>query len=168
MSNINSLTTMKKLICFLLLLLMFVNCDKSAEEDEDITILGVWEMVSFNSNNPADINDDGIYNKDMLKEYKTWLGVVPKFSFHFLESGNFYHLTEWTDSKTSESNIDKVTGTWEINENKEVLYFKNIKWGALMELFENIQKISLSKDRLIFYEVKMAPDSYATITYKRV
>ncbi|HOS45067.1 MAG TPA: hypothetical protein PLQ69_01135 [Paludibacter sp.] len=159
---------MKNLLCFLIPLLIFVSCDKSTEEDEDITILGVWEMVSFTTDNLADINDDGIYNKDMLKEYKTWLEVVPKFSFHFLESGNFYHLTEWTDSKTSESNTDKVTGTWEINENKEVLYFKNIKWGALMELFENIQKISLSKDRLIFYEVKMAPDSYATITYKRI
>lgn len=159
---------MKKLLCFLVFALIFVSCDKSAEETEDLTILGVWELVSFVTDNPADTNDDGIFNKDMLKEYKTWLGVVPKFSFHFLESGNFYHLTEWTDSKTSENIVDKVTGTWEINENKEVLYFKNIKWGSLMELFENIQKISLSKDRLIFYEVKMSPDATATITYKRI
>jgi hypothetical protein len=123
---------MKKLFCLLIFALALASCDKSAEEDENITILGVWELISFNADNPIDIDNDGIYNKDMLKELKSKFGVVPKITFHFLESGNFYHLTEWTDPKTSKSFVDKVTGIWEINENNEVLYIKNIKWGGVV------------------------------------
>lgn len=150
---------MKNLLCLLIFALVLVSCNKNPEEDDDITILGIWEMTSVTSNKPIDFNDDGI-NENMATTYK--------ITFHFLESGTFYYFFEFPSPKNSEILTDKYTGTWEIGYMKDILYLKITKYGGLQPFFEKMQKISLSKNKLIMKDLEYQPDHYLTITYKRI
>ncbi len=85
-----------------LFLLIMTSCKQS---NETCTILGKWKSVEFLSDKEVDLNQDGIYNKDLLKE-----DPCTEVNFHFMKNGKVtrYYKNKKTGCKTKKSTLKYV------------------------------------------------------------
>jgi len=109
---------MKKLLLIALVAIAFYGCKK---DESAVSIVGSWKLVSITSKQPIDINEDGVKNTELLKEF---VGCL-EYNFDFRSDGSFYLESEsspetyqngkWvTDVTKCES--ETLSGNWKVDQ----------------------------------------------------
>jgi hypothetical protein len=79
---------MKRIAFNIIVLISIISSSCQKEEDLDNSIIGSWQMFSWTSDGLFDLNEDNIYNNDMLKEFKEVMDCY-EYKYVFNENGSF-------------------------------------------------------------------------------
>lgn len=106
-----------KILAITLILLTFSSCKK----DEEQSIVGTWNLSSIDANEAIDMNNDKIYNTDVLKEVDGCFDLIYEFKSNgtlvvtIKSSPESYQngqlITDITKCET-----ETITGNWKIDE----------------------------------------------------
>ena len=77
---------MKKILVLIFSLLILTSCSNNPKNCD---LIGRWRSIEFYSDKPIDANRDGVYNKDLLKEYDCTVVI-----YDFMENGKVKRLSK--------------------------------------------------------------------------
>jgi len=158
---------MNKFLLIALFAVVFYGCKK---EESVVSIVGSWKLVSITSKQPIDINEDGVKNTELLKEFAGCFG----FNYTFRSDGSLnleaksspesYQNGKWvTDVTKCES--ETISGKWKVDQLNTNLSI----WDDSGETSELV--IILSGNTLImpngFHNTDSGVTEYADLKFSR-
>ncbi|PCJ96096.1 MAG: hypothetical protein COA50_07905 [Flavobacteriaceae bacterium] len=84
----------------ILSVLILTSCSGTPKNCE---LIGKWEAIAFYADKAVDVNNDGVFNKTLLKEYE-----CTAVTFHFMSNGKVEQA-----NKSKRSNCDLVKTTFD-------------------------------------------------------
>ena len=107
---------MKKQLLLFIILTIFTLNSSCSDEPKNCDIIGKWKLVSIISNKPVDVNNDGVYTKNLIKE-DPCINLI----FYFKDSKNGKRSEKSSKTGCKYNNTDF---TYKLTKNKFIIF----KW----------------------------------------